>query len=69
MPPTAVGDLPMESNLHGELMIKKGNILDNPRGGNKHRFQFKVSEGYEGVVKVKVSQLATAPGDIQIFFK
>ena len=55
--PTRVGDLPLDTNLNGDLTVKRGDKLDNPRGGVKQSFQFKVSEGFE-VLSAKVKRLA-----------
>lgn len=69
MPPTNnLGDVPTDINLHGDLTLRKGDILDNPRGGKRHLFQFKVSEGYE-VLRAKVVRLANVTAESEIYFK
>ena len=67
----------MDSNLIGDLTIKKGDKLDNPRGGLKHPFQFKLAEGY-AVLLAKVKRFAnvaarqlgaTLPDDTRLYFR
>ena len=69
MPPAPQGDLPTDVNLQGELTIRKGDILENPRGGSRHTFQFTISEGYV-VVKAKVSNFTNMRGqEVKVYFK
>lgn len=73
MPPiNNLGDVPTDVNLHGDLTLRKGDILDNPRGGKRHSFQFKVTEGYD-VLKAKVARLVAdatrTAGASEIYFK
>ena len=65
------GELPADSNLHGELTIRKGSMLDNPRGGKRHTLEFKLDEGYD-VLKAKIMRLITGNTgntDTEIYFK
>ena len=75
--PIRAGDLPLESNLHGDVTIKTGDILSNPRKGHKVSFQFKISEGFE-VFYAKVKRLAdvraasigeTLPDPTMVYFR
>ena len=63
------GDLPEDEDLNATLQIKKGTVDDQPRGGPKRNFTFKVSEGFL-ILKAKIQTLATPlPDDFPIYFK
>ena len=63
------GELPEDEYLKAALTIKKGIRLDNPRGGERREFTFKVSDGFL-MLKARVQTLANPlPDDFQIFYK
>ena len=51
------GELPEDEYLKAALTIKKGIRLDNPRGGERREFTFKVSDGFL-MLKARVQTLA-----------
>mmetsp|Transcript_31438 Transcript_31438/g.45837 ORF Transcript_31438/g.45837 Transcript_31438/m.45837 type:complete len:311 (-) Transcript_31438:99-1031(-) len=63
------GDLPRDDDLNAILQIKKGTVDEQPRGGPKKNFTFKVSEGFL-ILKAKIHIHASPlPDDAPIFFK
>ena len=63
------GELPEDLDLQACLQIKTGTRNDNPRGGTRKIFSFKVSEGFL-ILKAKIHTHATPLAEnTPIFFK
>ena len=57
MPPIRIPEIPVDTPLMGETTIKRGDKLDNPRGGSRFPFRFQLDEGF-AVLESKIKRFA-----------
>jgi len=70
-PPNGAGDLPEDRDLTGVVTVKKGNIEENPRRGERKNITVKVSDGFP-VLKARMEGIVQGMGvqnNFLIYFK